>query len=184
MKRRWKKVSGKTVFENQRISIAEDTVLQPNGKATDYTVVQRSDAVFIVAVTEEGKLVLVEQHRYPIDKMSLEIPAGMLPPGVDPAEQAARELKEETGAVAKVESMGIFHVMPSRVRGVDYAYLARGISENELHHEGQEDDETINRVLALTPAEVRSMISEGRIIDGDTLAVLNIYWSKYPEARP
>jgi hypothetical protein len=88
------------VYSNSQITVREDRVLRPDGEQGSYTVALTRDAVYVVPITTDGSFVLVEQHRYPVDKMVLELAAGGLPAGIDRLVQAKAELLEETGARA------------------------------------------------------------------------------------
>ena len=68
-----------------------------SGKAHDYYVLHLADAVNVVALTPDRKLVLVRQFRAGSRRDSLETPGGLLEPGEDPCAAGARELVEETG---------------------------------------------------------------------------------------
>ena len=69
----------------------------PNGETSKREIVNHPGAVAIIAITGEGKLVVVEQYRKALERSIIEIPAGKLEPGELPEVTAARELEEETG---------------------------------------------------------------------------------------
>lgn len=82
MERRWRLRARQTAFENSRIRVLEDDVVQPDGTPSAYTVIEeRCGAVSVVAVDDQDRVVLVRQHRYPIDAITLEVPAGEVPDG-------------------------------------------------------------------------------------------------------
>ncbi|MCE2604053.1 NUDIX hydrolase, partial [Pseudomonas aeruginosa] len=83
------------------LNLRKDTVTAPKGKAYR-EIVEHNGAVAIVPITNDGKLVMVKQFRYPTGKVILEIPAGKIDQGeTDPLLTAKRELKEETGYTAQ-----------------------------------------------------------------------------------
>ncbi len=73
----------------------------PGGQEGTYTVIERSDAVFVVPVTVEGSIVLIHNYRYTVRRWLWEVPAGSVEPGDSPLESARRELLEETGGSAR-----------------------------------------------------------------------------------
>ena len=94
----WRRRTRRTAYDNPWLTVFHDEVDRPDGSPGIYGVVHfRARAVGVVAVGEDGRILLVGQHRYPLDEYSWELPEG----GVDPDESledgARRELREETG---------------------------------------------------------------------------------------
>ena len=94
----WRRRSRDVAYANPWIEVFHDEVDRPDGNPGIYGVVHfRSTAVGVVAVADDGRLLLVGQHRYTLDEYSWEIPEGGVPEGESPLEGARRELREETG---------------------------------------------------------------------------------------
>lgn len=85
------------IYEGKVINLKVDEVLLPNGHSSKRELVEHPGAVALVALTEENKLILVEQYRKALERSIIEIPAGKIEKGEDPAYTAMRELEEETG---------------------------------------------------------------------------------------
>jgi 8-oxo-dGTP pyrophosphatase MutT (NUDIX family) len=98
----WVRHSRATVYENAWIQVHHDEVARPDGSPGIYGVVHfRARAVGAVVVDGEGRILLVGQHRYTLDRYSWEIPEGGSPWDEDPLAGAKRELAEETGFTAR-----------------------------------------------------------------------------------
>ena len=177
--RRWRREGTQTAFENDRLRVLEDAVLQPDGSPSRYTVIEdASSAVVVVPVADDGRLLVVWQHRYPIDTVTLELPAGEVPTGVDPLIQARCELSEETGVTAaRVAFLGRFAAWPSRLRRWSTVVVASGLDLSHFATSGQDASEFIEDVGLMSSEELRRMISSGELIDGPTLCALNLYWA-------
>jgi ADP-ribose pyrophosphatase len=178
--RRWQHRQANLVFENSRIRVLEDDVVQPDGTSSSYTVIEeRCGAVVVVALDDDGRVALVRQHRYPIDATTLELPAGEVRPGVDPIEQAQRELAEETGIHAgRLRIIGHFTPWPARVRRRCDVVFADQLSWSRLGTDNQEGVEAIDHVGMYTPDAIRDAIATGKIFDGPTLSALTIFWAQ------
>ena len=99
----WTTLTTREVYHNPWIRVREDQVLNPNGGAGIYGVVEyQNRAVGVIPIDDEGHTWLVGQWRYCHERFEWEIPEGGCPPGEDPADCARRELQEETGIVASV----------------------------------------------------------------------------------
>ena len=85
-------------FKGHIFEVAVDEVLLPDGKTADRELIFHKGAVAVLAVTPEGKIIIVKQYRKAIEAVSYEIPAGKLEVGEagDEMAAAARELEEET----------------------------------------------------------------------------------------
>ena len=98
----WVRRSRATVYENAWIQVHHDEVARPDGSPGIYGVVHfRALAVGAVVLDDEGRVLLVGQHRYTLDRYSWEIPEGGSPWDEDPLDGARRELAEETGFRAR-----------------------------------------------------------------------------------
>lgn len=108
----------KTIKEERKytgniINVDKVTVVLPNGKESTRDVVRHPGASVIVPITNDGKIIMVEQYRKPCEMISLELPAGKLDAGEPPEECAKRELHEETGYIAgKLTKVLSIHTTP------------------------------------------------------------------------
>jgi ADP-ribose pyrophosphatase len=120
-------------------------------------------AVVIVAVDEEGQLILVEQHRVPIGRRILELPAGLIgdeQPDETLEEAATRELEEETGyRPAAIERLGDFYSSPGMTSEMFTLVRATGLVRTGA---GGGDDKEDITVLRVPVAEVRDRIRRKR----------------------
>ncbi|GAB4413953.1 MAG: NUDIX hydrolase [Anaerolineales bacterium] len=162
-------LNSRLVYEGRLIRLRADEVALPNGRRTVREVVEARGAVGIVALDDEGYVILVRQYRRPAGRELWEIPAGTLEPGEDPAACARRELAEETGFTAQeVRPLAGFYTSPGFCDEWMHLFLARGLSEGP---QAQEDDESI-RVARVPLADALAMIRSGEICDAKTVAGL------------
>ncbi len=85
------------IYEGKILNLRRDTVELPNGNTAKREIVEHAGGVCVVAIDREDNLLMVSQYRHPFEREVLELPAGKLLPGEDPAVCGRRELKEETG---------------------------------------------------------------------------------------
>lgn len=127
----------------------------------------------VVAVKNDGKIVMVTQYRYPSNEVLLELPAGKLDKGEDPFVCAARELTEETGYTSKkITKLGKIHTSPGFCSEVLHIYLAEDlIPGNHAREEGEEEME----MFEFTLAEIEEKIRTGEIADAKTICGISMY---------
>ena len=170
-----KTVKQNVVFEGKIIRVRCDDAELPDGKPCKREVVDHAGGASVLYV-RDGKVLLVRQFRYPYMEETLEIPAGKLNPGEDPAQTAARELAEETGwQPASVEHMFTIYPTPGYSAEKIYIYRAHGVREGQVH---PDEDEFVT--AAFYPVdEVLSMIERGEIKDAKTIiAVMSLRLQK------
>ena len=134
-------------------------------------------AAVIVAVDDEGHLLLVEQYRVPLGRRCLELPAGLIGDGGDDEADetaAARELEEETGYRAeRIESLGEFFSSPGMVSESFTLVRAHGLTRVGDGGGVEGEDIIVHRVkLADVPAYVAECRARGMAIDVKLLLAL------------
>ena len=92
MKKPYKILKSRTVAKNPWYRLRQDDIALPDGSQIVYNVLNKADAVWVVPVLGDGRVVLINQYRHPIDDWCLEVPAGGITPGRDPEEVARMEL--------------------------------------------------------------------------------------------
>ncbi|WP_422010619.1 NUDIX domain-containing protein [Reyranella sp.] len=166
----WTVLSAEDVYENPWIRVTHHEVLTPAGTPGLYGLVHyRNLAIGVVPVDAEGHTYLVGQYRFPLDAYSWEIPEGGGAQGVDPLDSAARELREETGLVARHWRKLLEADLSNSVsdeRAV--AYLAWGLAQGEAEPEATEE----LAVRRVPLAEAFRMVEAGEI--RDALSVLSL----------
>ncbi len=160
----------RNVYDNPWITLTEFDVLNPKGNPGIYGKVHfKNKALGIVALSEEGKITLVGQFRFPLSQYSWEIPEGGGPLGVDPLESAKRELKEETGMSASHwQKILEIHLSNSVTDEHGLIYLATGLTRGQAHPEDTEDLKT----MEIPFGEALEMVLDGSITDSMTVTAL------------
>lgn len=151
------------------VNLRSDRVRLPDGNESSRVVVEHPGATAIVAIDEQDRVVLVEQYRYPVKDLLLEIPAGKLDPGEDPETCARRELLEEVGLRAtEMVHLGTYFTSPGFCNEVLHLYWARGEKTPNAPH----DVDEFLRVVTMDPAEILKMAVAGRLGDAKTVCAV------------
>lgn len=170
-----KKISSKNIFKGKVISLYKDTVLLQNGKEATRELVKHNGGVCIVALTENEEVYVVEQFRYPFNKVILEIPAGKIDINEDPLSCGKRELEEETGLIAQhYENLGDFYPTVGYTNEIIYTYMATNLS---LSKQNLDEDEFLN-VKKIPLKDLYNMVMNGEIQDGKTQTAILKTWCK------
>lgn len=163
------------IHEGHIFRVEIDRVTLPNGHTIDMEIVRHPGSVVLLPVPEPGKIILIRQYRYAIDRWIWELPAGTLNPGEDPEAAAARECEEEIG------------LAPGRVTRLRGYFPTPGFCDEEMIYClcedlrqpapdsticKDEDEEIEPRVF--TVAAARELVAAGEIVDMKTLAGLTL----------
>jgi len=166
-----KKIDGRVMYDGNFITVCKDNVLLPDGSTSTREYITHPGAVAVLALLDNGKLVMERQYRYPLHRDFIELPAGKIDADEDILVCAQRELLEETGYVAR-EWIHLTTAWPC----IGYAdecmeyFLARGLT-----HEGSQlDDGEFLEVFELSLEEALEWVRAGRISDSKT--IVGLFW--------
>lgn len=159
-------VKSTQVYKGCMLNVFHDDVSLPNGNLAEREYLRHIGAVCVVPLTDEGKVILEHQYRYPVAEVVLELPAGKRNSKEEPdIEAAKRELREETGITAdRWDDLGLYVPAPAYCDETIGLFLARGLhfGEQEL-----DEDEFLN-VEAIPLETIKEGILNGTITDGKT----------------
>ena len=154
------------IFDGVILHVFKDTVQLPNGNPAIREVIRHVGAVGVIPITEDNKVIIERQFRYPLAQVITEIPAGKLDSFTEDRLSAAkRELEEETGYTAEewIE-IGDYYPTPAYCDERITLYLAKSLHLGQRH---LDEDEFLN-FEAVPLTELVEDVMEGRITDGKT----------------
>lgn len=165
-----KTLSSQRIYEGRVINLRVDTIELTEGRTGKREIIEHKGAVCIVPVLPDGRIIMVRQYRTACGEALLEIPAGGLEVGEEPADCAQRELREETNkATGQLRHLFSFFLAPGYSTELIHCYLA----ENLTDEDGTPDEDENLNVEIYTLDELLAMCDDGRIKDAKTVAALN-----------
>lgn len=164
------KISSENIYEGKLLKVKRDKVKLPNGHTSYREWINHPGASAVIPYLPDGKIVLVKQYRYPVQQVTIEIPAGKLDvEGENPLECAIRELKEETGyAAEKYTKLTTIATTVGFSNELIHIYAAENLSAGTQCPDG---DEFIN-VITVPLEEAVSMISNEVITDAKSVTAI------------
>ncbi|KAA0550354.1 NUDIX hydrolase [Bacillus sp. BGMRC 2118] len=160
-------LSSQTIFQGRVIDLLVEEVQLPDGKTSNREIVKHPGAVAVIPVTNEGKVIMVEQYRKALERSIIEIPAGKLEKGEEPEHTARRELEEETGYICETLTHVIsFYTSPGFADEIVHLYIAEGLTKKENKLELDEDE--FVEVMEVSLDEAIQLVHEQRIFDAKT----------------
>jgi len=171
-------LKSETVYKGKIFNILKEEVQLPDGRKGIFDIIEHNSSVAILPVDNNQMVWLVRQYRYPIKKTLLEIPAGVMEEGEDPAYCAQRELREEIGMGAgKLELLGRFYL--ARGYSTEYMYIFMASSLFESH--AKPDDDEFIHIEKYPINEILRMARNDEFEDAKTLAALFLGYSRLEE---
>lgn len=162
-------ISSREVYRCPVFRVTENTVLLPNGKTAPRDCVLHNGGSGVLPIADNGDVILVEQYRYGVGMPLIEIPAGKLEAGEDPAVCAMRELGEEVGGKTdELIPLGSIAVTPAYDSEIIYIYLARC---NDFAEQHLDEDEFL-KIHRIPLAKALEMVLDGTITDAKTQIAL------------
>lgn len=164
-----KTLSSKTVYSGKIFDITDDEIVLSDGLKRHREIIHHPGGVVICAQKDNGSILLVKQYRYAVKSVQTELPAGRLEKGEDPLEAAKRELREETGYLAKNwESLGYIFTTFGICDEKLYLYKASDLTFDKP----DPDEGEILDYFELPLNEVYNLVKNGTINDAKTICTL------------
>lgn len=166
-----RRTGGTTLLSGGFLEVRRDEVVLPDGSHATREFIQHPGAVAVLPLLDDGRIVLVRQHRYPIGKVLLELPAGKLDPREGTLQCAARELQEETGYCATEWAFACeIHNAAAYSSESIWIYFARGLVAGPQRLDSGEFVE----VVTCDEAELDRLAAGGGLPDVKTL--IGLMW--------
>jgi len=159
-------IDSTTLHQSGFLTLKRDTVRLPNGQAAQREFVVHPGAVVVLALLDDGQIVLERQFRYPVGRTMIELPAGKLDAGEAPLACGQRELREETGYSAREWAYaGLMHLAIGYSTEVIHIYFARGLQQQQRQLDAEEFLDVYTQAI---PAFLQDCDAQ-RITDAKTL---------------
>jgi len=160
-------VKSEVIFKGKVFNTIVNRIEYDSGNKAVREVAEHPGGAVVVPVTDDGKIVMVTQHRFPMNKVLLELPAGKLNKDEDPFICAIRELEEETGYKSNnVKKLGSIYTTPGYSTEKLWIYLAKDLKPG---NHNREEGEFGMEVLELSFDEIENKIHSGDIVDSKTI---------------
>ena len=157
------------VLEGARFNVERRWLPRRDGGVEAREVIVHPGSVVILPILDDGRIVMIRNRRFSVERTLWELPAGTRDPREPPLTCAARELAEETGyRAAQLTRLLDFYPAPGVSNELMHAYVASGLTPTQQDLDATEQIE----VFPLTPEQVLRMLRAGEIEDAKSLAVL------------
>jgi ADP-ribose pyrophosphatase len=171
---REEQIESSQVFRGRLLDVRRDRVRLPDGEECQREYVRHQGAVVVIAQLDDGQLLLVRQHRYPLGRSILELPAGKIDAGEAILNTGRRELLEETGySAVDWRYLGVMHPCVGYSDERIEIFLAHGLR--------READQSLDSgefmdVLSLSLQDALEAVKSGEITDAKTIT--GLFWAE------
>jgi ADP-ribose pyrophosphatase len=163
------------VYRGRIFTLEVDRVTLPTGHTVTMEIVRHPGSVVLLPIPEPGKIILIRQYRYTLDRWIWELPAGSLKPGEDPALAAARECEEEIGLVPRrVDRLRGFYPTPGFCDEEMIFFRCQELEPPAPDSSAHKDEDEEIEPRTFTVPEARALVAGGEIVDLKTVAGLTL----------
>lgn len=168
----WTKLTSKLLFKHARVEVWEDTVKLPSGRQTNYVHYGKvNDAVTIIAINAEQKILTQKEYSYPPNEWLFQFPGGAIEKEEDPHQGAIRELSEETDLTGKLTKIGWFYPDNRRKSSKMHVFVATELQAKPGTRDPDEEFEN----YWMSQTEIHQKIKAGEIVNYSMLAAWALY---------
>ena len=172
-----KLVSEEEKYNGPRFKVTQKIYLKKDGTKIVRDIVNPGDAAVILPITEKNEVVFITQYRESVNKVSMELPAGMVDPGEKPIETAKRELEEETGLIAnKIEPLISLFPSTGYTSEKVHIFVAKDFKNGTQRLDSTEEILSIKKIKI---EECIEKIKKGELENASQLIGILLYYTKY-----
>ena len=176
----WTVLKSEYLFRRPWLTVRREHTRLPNGnECPEYYVLEYPTWMNIIAITKEGRMVMVRQYRHALGVTRYELCAGIMDAtDKSPLEAAQRELMEETGyGGGHWQEYAVLAQNPGSMNNLVHSFLATDVEQLSTQHLENTEDISVH---LFTPAEVKKMLQEGELIQALHAAPLWKYFCEHP----
>lgn len=179
-------VQSEVKYRGRAFNVRVDEVVVRSGTTSRLDIIDHPNAVTILPIDADGNVWFIRQYRHAAGQVLLELPAGTLKAGEDPAVAANRELQEEIGMRAeRLEEIATFFLAPGYSTERMHVFMATGLSESALDQDEDEDITVekvpVGRALALA---ANGALQDAKSLVGVLTAARRLGWSAGADSPP
>ncbi|MCH5234719.1 MAG: NUDIX hydrolase [Muribaculaceae bacterium] len=129
--KKWETIESQYLIERPWLTARKDIVKLPNGNINpEFYILEYPDWVNVLAITKDGKFLMIEQYRHGLQDVFVELVAGVIEKGEEPLNAAKRELLEETGyGNGNWELLTVISQNPSTTTNLTYCFIAKDVEK-------------------------------------------------------
>lgn len=172
-----KLISEEEKYNGPRFKVTQKIYLRDDGTKIVRDIVDPGEAAVILPITDDNEVVFITQYREAVNKISLELPAGMIDPGEKPIETARRELEEETGLICNnIEPLISLYPSTGYTSEKVHIFLARGFDDGKQRLDSTEEILSIKKIKI---EDCVNKIKNGELENASQIIAILLYYTKY-----